>query len=135
RLCGGLGLRSRLRGGLFGLLGRGLFGVVGGLFFSHFLALLNLCVDFPLAHDRQRSCDLALGLREASRVVKLARGVLKTQTEQLAARGQQVLAQLVVTHVAQLDGLHRYASSRNTNLVRTGSLWPASRIASRASGS
>src|SRR2546423_1594579 len=82
-----------------------------------------------------RRRDLAVGPGETGGVVQLAGGVLKTQTEQLAPSGIDVLDQLGLGHVAQVSSSHRQASSRMTNLVRTGSLWPASRIASRARSS
>src|SRR6185312_11394919 len=62
-------------------------------------------------------------------------GVLETQAEQLAPLRDDVLAQPGVVEVAQLLRPHHWPSSRSTNLVFTGSLWPARRIASRASGS
>src|SRR5207302_11415827 len=52
---------------------------------------------------------------------------------QLAPRRADLLGQLAVGEITQLGSLH--PSSRITNLVRTGSWWPARRIASRASGS
>ena len=55
-------------------------------------------------------------------VLELGRGVLEAQPEQLAARGLDVLAQLGVGEVARRRRLSSHASSRITNLVRTGSL-------------
>src|SRR5207249_936376 len=93
-------------------------------------------VDAALAGDGQGAGQAALGAAQARRVLELAGRVLKAQAERVAALRADVLDELVVGHVAQLLGLHAAsASSRVTNFVRTGSLWPARRMASRASGS
>src|ERR1700739_2765409 len=85
-----------------------------------------------LARNRQGPGDLPLRGAQAGRVVQLAGGVLKEQADQVAPGRLEVLDELRLGQVTQLDRLH--PSSRMTNLVRTGSLWPASRMASRASG-
>src|SRR5215218_12620 len=79
--------------------------------------------------------EVALGGAHAGGVLELARGELEAQAEGLAPRGLDAVDELVVGQVAQVGGLHACTSSRITNFVRTGSLWPARRIASRASGS
>src|SRR5205814_3773172 len=70
-------------------------------------------------------------------VGQLACRRLHAQPEQGAPRRRDVLAQRVVVDVSELGGLHGsyWPSSRTTNLVLTGSLWAARRMASRASGS
>src|SRR6202043_3775688 len=56
--------------------------------------------------------------------------------EEVLAGGRDVLGELAVGHVTQvLCRGHPAQSSRSTNFVLTGSLCPARRIASRASGS
>src|SRR5205823_3148923 len=89
--------------------------------------------NLSFSSDGQCPGHLSLGALQAGRVVKLTGRVLEAQPEQLATRRVQVLAQLAVGKVAQLRRVH--ASSRITNLVRMGSLCPARRMASRASGS
>src|ERR1700761_6188761 len=101
---------------------------------SSAISCLTLDVDFSFARDGERTGHLALGAPQPRGVVQLARGVLKAQAEQLAPRGGNLLSELVVGEVAYVAGAHQ-ASSRITNLVRTGSLCPASRMASRASSS
>jgi hypothetical protein len=59
-------------------------------------------MDFALLGDGQRTGDLALGAPEACGVIQLASGVLKAQTEQLAASGTDVLGQLTFGHVTKL---------------------------------
>ena len=73
--------------------------------------------------------------RRPGGVLQLAGGVLHAQAEQVAARGRDAASRRrVVGDVSQLARLHpTNPSSRMTNLVLTGSLWPARRIASRAS--
>src|SRR5207245_10679415 len=73
---------------------------------------------------------------EPGRVLELARGVLEAEVEELLAGRAHELDQLVVGHVVHLAGVHvpLCAPSRATNLVFTGSLCPASRMASPASG-
>jgi hypothetical protein len=66
------------------------------------LLLGGLGIDFALVGDGQRPGDLALGALETGSVVKLAGGVLKAQTEQVAPSGADVLAQLTFGHVAKL---------------------------------
>src|SRR4051812_50004192 len=69
--------------------------------------------------------------------------MLEAQVEYLLAGVAHGLDDLRVRHVVHLGRLHApgppsssdTAPSRSTNFVFTGSLWPASRIASRASGS
>src|SRR4051794_17498524 len=69
--------------------------------------------------------------------------MLEAQVESLRAGVAGSLRGLRVRHVVRLLGLHEpgppsssdTAPSRSTNFVFTGSLWPARRIASRASGS
>src|SRR6202011_2986929 len=92
-------------------------------------------IKSSFAGDGERTGDLALGVPQSGRVVKLTCGVLEAQAEQLAPGRADVLAQVRLAHVAKVLGFHPQPSSRITNLVRSGSLWPASRIASRASGS
>src|SRR5919201_2749406 len=91
-------------------------------------------VEAALAGDRQRSREVALGGAHTGRVLELACGELEAQAEEVAARGPDLLDELVVLEVAQLLGGH-HPSSRRTNFVLIGSLRPARRIASRASGS
>src|SRR5947207_7428357 len=70
-------------------------------------------------------------------VLELARRVLEAQVEELLAGASHQLDELAVGHVVHLLRLHddACAPSRSTNFVLIGSLWPASRMASRASGS
>src|SRR5205823_8851163 len=99
-------------------------------------AQLVLEVEAALAGDREGARQVALGGAHRRRVLQLAGGVLEAQPEQLLAGGADVLHQDIVGHVVDfLAAGHQWASSRRTNLLLTGSLWPASRIASRASGS
>src|ERR1044071_1556243 len=108
---------------------------VSSFFLSAIVGLsLHIGVDAALACDGQRPRELALGLPQARGVVQLAGRGLHAQAEQVALRRGDVVAQTSVRHVAQVGRAHQ-PSSRNTNLVLTGSLWPARRIASRASGS
>ena len=75
-------------------------------------------------------------LAQAGGVLELAGRVPKAQVEQLLAELPHLLDELLVVHVPDfLVFMAGYWSSRITNLVLTGSLWPARRIASRASGS
>src|SRR5207248_472833 len=90
-------------------------------------------LNSSLTRDRQRPGHITPRIPQGGGVVELARCMLEPQTEELPARGGDVLAQLGIAQIAQLRGLH--TSSRITNLVRTGSLCPASRMASRARGS
>src|SRR3954454_21989559 len=123
RLDGGLRRGgARLRGRLFVLL------------VSHSLSG-RFGVEAALAGDRQRACEIALGGAHAGRVLELTRRQLEAQAEGLAPLGADVLDELVVVEVAQLPRRHQTWSSRRTNLVFTGSLCPARRMASRASGS
>src|SRR4029077_11121862 len=92
-------------------------------------------VDAALTRDGEGTGEAVLGGAQRGRVLQLSRGVLETQAEQLAPLRGDVLAQAPVVEVAQLLGPHHWPSSRSTNLVFTGSLWPARRMASRASDS
>src|SRR5688500_13928566 len=93
-------------------------------------------VDVALLRDGEGARELALRGLEARGVLQLARCVLHPQAEQVAPRRRDVVAQRVVVQLVQLTGSHACSrSSRRTNFVFTGSLWPASRMASRASGS
>src|SRR3954463_12430886 len=104
---------------------------------------LALDVDSALLRHCQRAREVLLGAAEGRRVLELPRRVLEAQVEQLLAGVAHGLDELVVGQVVRLTGLHwsrpssmaEVAPSRSTNLVFTGSLWPARRIASRASGS
>src|ERR1700754_3350551 len=112
-----------------------MFSGVSSFFFSAIVGLsLHVGVDAALSRHGQRPRELALGVPQACGVVQLTRGRLHAQTEQVALRGDDLLDQGDVVHVSQVGGAHQ-ASSRMTNLVLTGSLWPARRIASRASDS
>src|SRR4051812_35999461 len=68
--------------------------------------VLRSRVDAALARDGQGTGEVALGAGQPGRVLELARGVLETQAEQLAALGRDVLAQTVVVEVAELGRLH-----------------------------
>src|SRR4051812_8151670 len=92
-------------------------------------------VQPALAGDGQRPREVALGAAQAGGVLELARRMLEAQAEQVAARRRDALEQRLVVEVSELAGGHACRSSRRTNLVFTGSLWPARRMASRASGS
>src|SRR5256714_9847068 len=74
-------------------------------------------------------------MREPCGVLQLPRGMLKAQVEQLLALGSDELHELRVLKFVGVGALHCSWPSRTTNLVLTGSLWPARRMASRASGS
>src|SRR4051812_50224499 len=88
-------------------------------------------VDAALARDGQGAGEVTLGGAQPGGVLQLARGVLEAQTEQVLADRLDAVAQLVVLKIAQLLGRDGHqASSRMTNFVRTGSLWPARRMAS-----
>ena len=116
---------GRLVGGLFGL---------GGLVVSHrLLPVGNL--DVALARDGECAGQIALGGPDAGGVLELAGRVLEAQAEDLLAGRREVLEELLLGQVAEVLGVHDGVSSRMTNFVLTGSLCPASRIASRASGS
>src|SRR5690242_20683520 len=93
-------------------------------------------VDAALGRHGERPGEVALGGPEARGVLQLAGGVLHAQAEDVAPSRRDVLAQRVVVQFCQFAGRHACSrSSRRTNFVFTGSLWPARRIASRASGS
>src|SRR5438105_539802 len=98
---------------------------------------LGLDVDPALARHGHGPRQVALGLAQARGVLELPGRVLEAQVEQLLARRPDELDELVVGHVVHLARLHvpAWAPSRITNFVLTGSLCPASLIASRASGS
>src|SRR3954447_21241475 len=104
---------------------------------------LALDVDSALLRHGQRAREVLLGAAEGRRVLELPRRVLEAQVEQLLTRVRHRVDELVVGQVVRLTGLHwsrpssiaEVAPSRSTNLVFTGSLWPARRMASRASGS
>src|SRR3954471_23164888 len=128
-----VGRRGRLDGGVLGG-GRLARRRLVVLLVSHQLSD-RFGVEAALAGDRQSAREVALGGADAGRVLELARRQLEAQAEDLAPLGADVLDELVGVEVAQLAAGHATWSSRSTNLVLTGSLWPASRIASRASGS
>src|SRR4051794_23584259 len=104
---------------------------------------LALDVDAPLARHGHAAREVLLRAAERRGVLQLPGGMLEAQVEQLLAGVAHRLHQLVVGQIVHLAGLHwsrpssiaEVAPSRRTNLVLTGSLWPARRIASRASGS
>src|SRR5829696_2008331 len=104
---------------------------------------LALDVDAPLARHGQATREVLLGLLGPRGVLELPRGELEAQVEHLLASVADVLDELGVVEAVDLRGLHAAppcaawstTPSRTTNLVLTGSLWPARRIASRASGS
>src|SRR6185295_3013703 len=140
------GLRGRRLGGRGLLLGRlGGGSLLGGrrLRVRCRLWVLLVChqlsnrfgVEAALAGHRQGASEVALGGADAGRVLELAGGQLEAEAEDLAPLGADVLDELVVLQVAQFPAGHQTWSSRMTNFVLTGSLWPARRIASRASGS
>src|SRR5947209_4357599 len=80
-------------------------------------------VDAAVAGDGQGAGQPALGGAEPGRVLELAGRVLEAQAEGVAPLRADVVDELLVGEVAQLLGLHAAsASSRLTNLVRTGSL-------------
>src|SRR3954451_9962370 len=80
--------------------------VVSGVVSSDSAIVLRSRVDAALARDGQGTGEVALGAPQAGRVLELARGVLETQAEQLAALGRDVLAQPVVVEVAEFGRLH-----------------------------
>src|SRR3954471_6132894 len=104
---------------------------------------LALDVDSTQARHGERAGEVPLRSAKRGGVLELTGGVLEAQVEQLLTRVRHRLDELVVGQVVRLAGLHwsrpssiaEVAPSRRTNLVFTGSLWPASRMASRASGS
>src|SRR4051812_14914073 len=118
-----------------------LSGVASGVVFSSaILGLLGLDrdghggIDPALVRNRQRAREVALAAAHARGVLQLARGVLHAQAEQVAPGGRDLVAQGVVGEVSELSRVHPVKpSSRVTNLVLSGSLWPARRMASRAS--
>src|SRR5206468_3042338 len=67
-------------------------------------------VQSALASDRQRTSELPLGGRQSGRALELARGVLKTQSEEVLADGCDVGDELLVTHVSNLLRLGHLAS-------------------------
>src|SRR5204863_6380849 len=91
-------------------------------------------VDAALARHREEPRDIAPGGAQRSRVLELAGRVAEAQVERLLARLLEALDEIVVVESVDLGALHS-APSRFTNLVFTGSLWPASRIAPRARSS
>src|SRR3954468_24706008 len=104
---------------------------------------LALHVDAALLRDRERAREVALRSLERSGVLQLPGGMLEAQVEYLLAGVTHGVHELRVRHVVRLGGHHApgppsssdTAPSRSTNFVFTGSLCPARRIASRASGS
>src|SRR3954465_981343 len=105
----------------------------------------KLALDVDPAQPRHGEQARETPLRAANRgcVLELPGRVLEAQVEQLLAGVADVLDHLVVGEIVGLLGLHwsrpssmaEVAPSRRTNLVLMGSLWPARRMASRASGS
>src|SRR5215813_13487196 len=85
--------------------------------------------------DGEPARELALRFAKPRRVFQLPGGVLEAQVEQLLALLPDELHELRILHFVCVGALHSPAPSRTTNLVLTGSLWPARRMASRASGS
>ena len=105
-----------------------------GLVVSHrLLASVSMPRWRATVRARARS---RLAVLQAGGVLQLAGGVLEAQAEQVATRGLRCArASSSSSHVAQLAWRSSRPSSAVTNLVLTGSLWPARRMASRASGS
>ena len=66
--------------------------------------------------------DLLLRAPQTGGVVQLAGGVLEAEPEQLLASGVEMLGELDIGVITQIAGAGHQASSRITNLVRTGSL-------------
>src|SRR3954468_9220190 len=79
---------------------------VSGVVSSDSAIVLRSRIDAALARDGQGTGEVALGAAQPGRVLQLARGVLETQAEQLAALGRDVLAQPVVVEVAEFGRLH-----------------------------
>src|SRR4029079_16976866 len=99
-------------------------------------ANLDLHVDAPLPGHRQAAREVPLRVLQPGGVLQLPGGVLETEVEQLLAGVVHELHQLRVLQVMHLVRLRHWpAPSRITNFVRTGSLWPARRMASRARSS
>src|SRR3954454_10511493 len=95
-------------------------------------------VQAALARERQGAGHVTLGVTQRRGVLQLAGGVLEAKAEQLAPSVGQVVEEPAVVEVPELRGVGSHGtqpSSRSTNLVFTGSLWPARRMASRARGS
>src|SRR5262249_9638443 len=131
RLLGRLGSRV-----LRGLVLRRLVYCVCVLFVSHLFPELFVDIDPALPRNRQHLCDVAAGGAEARGVLELAGGVPESEVERLLLGVDQFRHELVVFHVVDVGGLHQdSAPSRLTKRVRTGSLWPARRSASRARSS
>src|SRR3954453_21303750 len=100
------------------------------------LPKLGFHIQRALAGNGQAACQVLLGPVDGPGVFELSRRVLEAQVEQLLARRVDELNQLGVVEIMDLDGLHCCPiPSRSTNFVFKGSLWPASRMASRASSS
>src|SRR6185436_8169897 len=96
----------------------------------------GLHVESALTRHGERARKVLLGLPHPRGVLELAGRVLEAEVEHLLARVVRELHELRILKVMHLDSLHCWPDpSRITNLVFTGSLWPARRIASRASGS
>src|SRR2546423_4403330 len=92
--------------------------------------------DLARAHDRADPGDLPAHLFEPGDVVELTRGVLEPEVEERLLLFGEPDQQRLVVHLAQLGALGgHHPSSRTTKRAFIGSLWIASRIASRATAS
>src|SRR5207249_4843688 len=93
-------------------------------------------VCLALVRDGEDARDLPPRELQARRVLQRPGRRLEAEVEQLLARLPEPVLELVVGHVPVVLSLHSNSSaSRLTILVLTGSFCPASRSASRASGS
>src|SRR5262249_34215810 len=99
------------------------------------VAQFAFVVQAALPRHGERASEVAARRPQAAGVLQLTGRILEAQAEQVPARGADVLDEHVIGHVVDLCRLgHRYPS-RSPTFVLPGSLCPARRIASRASGS
>src|SRR3954454_6766995 len=96
---------------------------------------LGFHVQTALPGHGQGPSQVPLRLPQPRRVLQLPGCVLEAEVEQLLAGAVHEVHELGVVEVVHLGRLHWPAPSRITNLVFTGSLWPARRMASRARSS
>src|SRR4029077_7222425 len=88
--------------------------------------------EVALAQHGHDPRDVMADLADLARVLQLSDGVLEPELVQLAARGAQAHAQLVLLQHSKLVDLHHLApaaSAAATNLVLIGSLAAASFMA------
>ena len=101
---------------------------------ANYYSYPRLLLRFRLSDDGLYPCNIPFGLFQFGGVFELTGSMLKTQIEILLLDVRRLLFHLIQTHTSDVGCLH-YNSPLSTILVLIGSLWAASRIASRAPSS